>query len=437
MALRFRKSIKLLPGVRINLGSRGGSVTLGPRGSTVNFGKNGVYSNVGIPGTGLHYRSKIAGAQKSTRTHYKNNSSSLQQNTYQQVKVSVELEDDGTVLFKDENGNLFDDYLVTQIKKQNKELILQCLEEKSAEKNQKTEDLISFHLTTPPPDTEITFSPAMFEELPPIEPSSIFSEVMPVPPIPKKHGFFAKHINFCRTIVDKNNLRQQIKFQDKMIVWEQNKRNFENTYQKKKAEYDKLLCDYINRKNNFDDVQDARKKFIEVDRFTDMNSMQDFLEETLQLIDWPRETNISFEVATTKKSIIVDIDLPEFEDMPKQQTVVSKKEMRINFKEISETQKRINYYKHIHAIGFRVIGEIFVALPTIDLVTISAYSQRVDKKTGSIIDEYLYSANVSRDVWNTINFNNLSEIDMAEAFDLFDLRRKASKTGVISPIEPF
>jgi hypothetical protein len=61
MAYRFRKSVKLMPGVRVNFGLHGGSVTVGPRGSSINIGKNGVYSNVGIPGTGISKRSKIIG----------------------------------------------------------------------------------------------------------------------------------------------------------------------------------------------------------------------------------------------------------------------------------------------------------------------------------------------------------------------------------------
>lgn len=56
MGFRFRKSVKILPGVRVNLGNKGvNSVSVGTRGAKVNFGKKGVRSTVGINGTGLSY----------------------------------------------------------------------------------------------------------------------------------------------------------------------------------------------------------------------------------------------------------------------------------------------------------------------------------------------------------------------------------------------
>ncbi len=39
--MRFRKSIKLAPGLRPNLSGRGASLTVGPRGASVNFGTRG------------------------------------------------------------------------------------------------------------------------------------------------------------------------------------------------------------------------------------------------------------------------------------------------------------------------------------------------------------------------------------------------------------
>jgi hypothetical protein len=60
MAFRFRKSFKILPGVRLNVGSKGiSSVSIGKRGASVSVGKSGTYVNAGIPGTGLSYREKI------------------------------------------------------------------------------------------------------------------------------------------------------------------------------------------------------------------------------------------------------------------------------------------------------------------------------------------------------------------------------------------
>jgi|WetSurSiteA1Bulk_404760.scaffolds.fasta_scaffold00013_45 uncharacterized membrane protein len=55
MGFRFRKSIKIAPGVRVNIGKKGSSVSIGGKGATVNVSKKGTRTTVGIPGTGISY----------------------------------------------------------------------------------------------------------------------------------------------------------------------------------------------------------------------------------------------------------------------------------------------------------------------------------------------------------------------------------------------
>ena len=53
MPTRFRRTIQIMPGVKVNLSKGGMSFSLGRRGFTINVGKNGVRRTVGIPGTGI------------------------------------------------------------------------------------------------------------------------------------------------------------------------------------------------------------------------------------------------------------------------------------------------------------------------------------------------------------------------------------------------
>jgi hypothetical protein len=55
MGFRFRRSLKILPGVRLNFGKRGVSTSIGVRGAHVTFGKTGTRTTVGLPGSGLSY----------------------------------------------------------------------------------------------------------------------------------------------------------------------------------------------------------------------------------------------------------------------------------------------------------------------------------------------------------------------------------------------
>jgi hypothetical protein len=55
MGFRFRRSIKLVPGIRLNFGKRGISTSIGVRGAHVTFGNSGTRTTVGLPGSGLSY----------------------------------------------------------------------------------------------------------------------------------------------------------------------------------------------------------------------------------------------------------------------------------------------------------------------------------------------------------------------------------------------
>lgn len=59
MGFRFSKSIKLFPGVRLNLSRRGLSASVGRPGATVNIRPGRVRATTGIPGTGLSYSTDV------------------------------------------------------------------------------------------------------------------------------------------------------------------------------------------------------------------------------------------------------------------------------------------------------------------------------------------------------------------------------------------
>lgn len=61
MGWRFRRSIRIAPGVRINVSGSGISTSLGGRGATVNIGRSGMRATVGIPGTGISFSQRVGG----------------------------------------------------------------------------------------------------------------------------------------------------------------------------------------------------------------------------------------------------------------------------------------------------------------------------------------------------------------------------------------
>lgn len=60
MALRFRRTIKIAPGVRLNISRSGVSTSIGGAGHSINIGSQGTRGTVGIPGTGLSYTTRLS-----------------------------------------------------------------------------------------------------------------------------------------------------------------------------------------------------------------------------------------------------------------------------------------------------------------------------------------------------------------------------------------
>lgn len=69
MALRFRKSFKIAPGVRVNLSKSGISTSVGKKGLTANLSKRGTRVTAGIPGTGLSASKLYGSGRKNATAH--------------------------------------------------------------------------------------------------------------------------------------------------------------------------------------------------------------------------------------------------------------------------------------------------------------------------------------------------------------------------------
>lgn len=66
MGFRFRKSVKILPGVRLNFSKKGMGVRVGGKHGGVSVGPSGTYVSTSIPGTGIYYSEKIKSNSKTS-----------------------------------------------------------------------------------------------------------------------------------------------------------------------------------------------------------------------------------------------------------------------------------------------------------------------------------------------------------------------------------
>lgn len=390
MSLRFRRSIKLAPGIRWNFSGSGSSWTIGPRGASIGIGKRGMHLNSGIPGTGLYSRSRLTGAPSPQRA------ASAPASTT--VSMSCSISDDGTLTVTDKSGAPVSEHLIELAKKQNRDAILGLIQRKCDEINGQIEALGTLHHDTPAPRPP-TFTPQPFEA------------PRPQPPTEKQAGILSFVIPGARKKVEEENRAAAERYAAMLADWEA-----------QRAAHDRAMAD--------------RKDFITSKILRDVDAMGAFLEENLSDIAWPRETLVAFEINDAGAIVALDVDLPEVEDMPSKLAAVPSRGLKLAVKDLGATKVRKLYADHIHGIVFRIIGEAFAALPAAKLVTVSGYSQRRDPGTGQQQDDYLLSARVTRDAWSTIDFGHLQSIDPVEALQRFDLRRDMSKSGIFKPIAP-
>ncbi len=389
VGIRFRKSIKLAPGIRMNFSGSGIGWTLGPRGATIGIGKRGARLNTSF--MGFSASEQLTKPQK--------HQPRLQQPGTTTFTLTCTVGDDGTLAFTDENGHLVPESTVALAKKQKREQLLALMQQKCDEINQTIDELGTIHLFTPKPNERPTFTPMEFGILRPLAPK------------PRKPSLMDRLFKKRLGRLEAANAQALAAFKEDLAAWQR-------------------------KEDNFQAEMKARQEMILHGIYEDTEAMETWLEKCLQDIVWPRETYVSFELQDSGSRILVDVDLPEVEDMPSCTAVMPTRGFKLSVKQMTPTAVQKLYMAHVHAIAFRIIGETFAALPLVETVVLSGYSQRPDKATGQLKDDYLLSVRVTRDDWSHIDFERLAHIDVIEALARFDLRRQMSKTGIFRAIEP-
>ena len=95
--MRFRKSIRIMKGVRVNFSKSGISLSTGVKGASVNVGPSGTFLSTGIPGTGIYDRKRIGGPISISSSN-----SNLHTSTTE-ISINVGIDDEGNYFITDHN----------------------------------------------------------------------------------------------------------------------------------------------------------------------------------------------------------------------------------------------------------------------------------------------------------------------------------------------
>lgn len=106
------------------------------------------------------------------------------------------------------------------------------------------------------------------------------------------------------------------------------------------------------------------------------------------------EAPVPFSVQTLaapgKRAMMIDLDLPEIEDMPSDKLVeMDDGSLKIKSKTIKE--QREDYRTCVFGLGEYVAANVLAIVPQAERVLVSAYTQRRDENTGDAKDTFIYS----------------------------------------------
>ena len=422
MGFRFRKSIKLAPGVKINLGKRGASVSVGGRGASVKIGKKGAYLNTSLPGTGISARTKLSGNNAPDTT---NDAPPTKQ------FIDVEIGVRGELIFT-QDGEKAKPALVRALWAQKEENLLAFVKQEHQRRLAIDEDIRQIAGDVPDLDQLPPFIPEAFEKTEPVKPVRPSKIPRPTKFSPPRLSLFQLLSSQARKEQKARKLEGVDAHERAVMQWHTDVKTQQKRFDEEKQSFPQRLATWKSEKKEFEARQSHYQKNYAALIWQDEALMEQALESHLQALEWPRETLVDYHLDVTNKFMSLDVDLPEIEDLPQYIFTLDPSGRRLKSTKRKVTELRELYAAHVFGIAIRLAFNVFAQLPAIATVLISGYSQRPNKQTGIIDDEYLYSVTFGREKLRAIGH----DLEPLALMDVFEGVCDITKNYTFKPIEP-
>ncbi|WP_078428687.1 DUF4236 domain-containing protein [Alkalihalobacterium alkalinitrilicum] len=407
MSFRFQKRVRVAPGVRLNISKRGISTSIGPRGTSLTLGKRGLYGNVGIPGSGLSYRTRI-----DRRTGNRLFNVSHRQNTYEDVQLSLN-QQDNNIQFMTKTGDPLPSSLEKKLYKEFSSEIEEVYREKEQQVNAQTEQLLQLH--------HQVFHPFTFKELQQLINKTVSFDEQP----PDQKTIYQKV---------KQEHENQLNLLTRLSLFLPSKRKeFEETISTETEQiFHTEMEDYHEQKTLYIEEKQKRERLLNAILQHDSQATEEWLALHLEELDFPLETNVDFQMLN-ETTIYFDVDLPELEEVPLEKATILKSG-KLKVQEKSQRETREHYALMVGGTALYLCSFAFAFVPNIDTVVISGYTQRLNESTGHKDDTYIYSLIVERDRFYSLN---MSAVHPILAFENFKHRLNTTKTFIFKEIVPY
>lgn len=431
MSMRFRKTVKICKGVKVNFSKSGASLSVGGRGHSLNYSTKGVRGTVGIPGTGISYSSMLS-----------SNSNKVVRSASHSIPIgsfTIKMNDKGQVSFFSENGIQITDQSMLRKIKATEQYQAQKIQLESIRQQKMTEMMdnsrienekfINIYKLAIPVCTEEEVSKVIDALVPEKYQRETFSVAAP-----DEAALMQELIEEAKTAVTgsiftvKKRRKQfvqenfPVRLQNATEQWNQQRIAFEyeqdSIEQAKNAEFANQYSLYIEKLSK--EVEGQHSAICES------------IDEWISGCTLPVEIDISYEWNQASGVAMLDVDLPEIEDLPTTQ-IVRLENGNIKEKKKTQTQLKEQYSTMVFGLAVFITSHIFNVSPAIKKILISGYTQRRNK-TGEVQDDYIYSLKFTRDLFE--QGKHLG--DMPNLFCMsVENRCNQTSTGMFKAIVPF
>ena len=325
--MRYRKRITIGKGVRVNISKSGVSLTAGVPGVSINTGKNGAYLNTGIPGTGIYDRTRIGGSNtKSTHNavaepnRWQTPSGQYfpqSANKYNlQGEIRISFEDDGTYSFYDGNDVPITDRATINFIK-NSETFIRERDRLARETEERYNAITKEYVDIYKQSCRVYPKSFYYSKLRSLKPETYIPQTYSVPK-PTRGAVYEKLIQEAESNVSTMKFWRKQALKEEYVAarleptfnayvsnWEADKRRFDQSELNKKTTLDtQYLQAYTNA------VEYIRKLFA-----NDISAIDYAIQDWFTDVSFPFEFHVDYQVIND--TLLLDIDLPEIEDMPK------------------------------------------------------------------------------------------------------------------------
>ncbi len=414
--MRFRKSVTLMKGVKLNASKSGVSFTVGGKGISLNLGKKGVFLNTSLPGTGLYDRKRIDTLITKKLGIGKKKAAAKETNI---PDFTLSLNEHGEVVIEDASGRaITNDATLRTIRQteEYKQTYAELMDAYLKQINAATEAFT--HIYKLSADVSATGAhragtvsapqPAVFEEARPTRESIL-------PALEDEADKEAERFPFyARKLKKRQYVQQQMEvfYARALDAWEARKAAFE--------------------------AENATLSFTLPAGATEKQALTpDFIEQQitswLATLELPVDFSLQYDYDENSGVLWVDLDLPEMEQLPAEKAV-ELKSGQVKAKEKSQKELRQDYITCVFGLAVFFASYLFCLSPHIGQQVISGYTQRRNDRSGETENHYIYSIIFDRDAFENGRHKKSEPFAFCQGFRN---RINLLATSELKTIEPY